>query len=138
MTLLRLNPLALSRSRFALSPLAETIATTILLRHAHTRPRHPTPAQLPAPVHLPAGGLLPTPSYLPAGQRLFGGRDPFLRGLVDLLAHTKWLPDVVALPPGGGMGTTLASELEPIRAMTDAEIRAGCEVAAQYSWIDQD
>ncbi|HZX07801.1 winged helix-turn-helix domain-containing protein, partial [Kribbella sp.] len=98
----------------------------------------PTEDRLPARAYLPAEGRLPARGYLPVGQRSFGGRDPFLRGLVDLLAHTKWLPDVVALPPGGGMGTTLASELEPIRAMTDAEIRAGCEVAAQYSWIDQD
>ncbi|MEV6891126.1 MULTISPECIES: winged helix-turn-helix domain-containing protein [Kribbella] len=113
MTLLRLSPLALSRSRFALSPLAETVGTAIRLRHGlGGRPARSFDRQL--------------------------ARDPFLRGLADLLSHTKWLPDAVALPPGGGMGTSLASELELVRAMTDAEIRAGCEVSAQHSWIDQD
>lgn len=65
-------------------------------------------------------------------------RDPFLRGLADLLSQTKWLPDVVALPPSGGMSTSLSAELEPVGAMTDAEIRAAFEVSLQHSWVEQD
>ncbi|MGZ0150495.1 winged helix-turn-helix domain-containing protein [Kribbella sp. WER1] len=115
MTLLRLSPLALSRSRFALSPLAETVGVTIGLGRGRAGPWRSARRT----------------SYGPA-------RDPFLRGFAHLLGHTKWLPDVVVLPPAGGMGTTLASELEPVRAMTDAEIRAGCEVSVEHSWVDQD
>ena len=38
MTLLRLSPLALSRSRFALSPLAETFAAMLALTRKQTEP----------------------------------------------------------------------------------------------------
>ncbi|GAA1592171.1 winged helix-turn-helix domain-containing protein [Kribbella hippodromi] len=121
MTLLRLNSLALSRSRFALSPLAETVGAIISLRRGQPDPwlyawyrRH----------------------QLPFNRRL--EQDPFLSGLADLLSATKWLPDVVVLPPSGGMNTALADELDPMLTMTDREICAGLEVAIEHCWIDHD
>lgn len=121
MTLLKLSPLALSRSRFALSPLAETVGAIISLRRARPDP------------WMSAWYATHQASF---DRRL--KRDPFLRGLADLLSQTKWLPDVVALPPSGGMSTSLSAELEPVGAMTDAEIRAAFEVSLQHSWVEQD
>lgn len=72
----------------------------------------------------------------PFDRRLEG--DPVLRGLADLISSTKWLPDFVALPPGGGMTTSLTSELEVIRSIPDREIRKTLEVSLQHSWIEHD
>ncbi|MFF0344893.1 winged helix-turn-helix domain-containing protein [Kribbella sp. NPDC004875] len=113
--------MALSRSRFALSPLAETVGAMMSLRRGQPEAW--------------------TKSWHAAHQRPFDRRlerDPFLQGLADLLTSTKWLPDFVALPPGGGMTTSLASELDPIRSMPDPEIRATLEVSLQHSWLEHD
>ncbi|MFC6155052.1 winged helix-turn-helix domain-containing protein [Kribbella jiaozuonensis] len=121
MTLLKLSPLALSRSRFALSPLAETVGAIISLRRARPDPW--------------------MSAWYANHQKSFDRRlrrDPFLRGLADLLSSTKWLPDVVALPPTGGMGTSLSAELEQVAAMNDAEIRAAFKVSLQHSWLEHD
>jgi hypothetical protein len=85
--LLRLSATALSRSRFALSPLAETLGSLIVLgKHGTVDPwlaswhaRHHT-------------------GFLASFEA-----DPFARGLVRLLSATKWLPRLVAIPPSGGM-----------------------------------
>lgn len=121
MTLLKLSPLALSRSRFALSPLAETVGAIISLRLARPDPW--------------------MSGWYATHQKSFDrrlGRDPFLRGLAQALSSTKWLPDVVALPPNGGMNTSLSAELEPVCSMTDAEIRVAFEVSGRHSWVEQD
>ncbi|MBV9651782.1 MAG: hypothetical protein JO296_16840, partial [Pseudonocardiales bacterium] len=64
--------------------------------------------------------------------------DPFARGLVRLLSSTKWLPRLVAIPPSGGMRTTIDSEVSQVAAVPDAEVRAELEQSVAHSWIEHD
>ncbi|GIF76782.1 ArsR/SmtB family transcription factor [Asanoa siamensis] len=121
MTLLRLSPTALSRCRFAVSPLAETLGSLITLHRPDPEPwlrdwhaRH-------------------RPSY----QAWLAG-DPFAAGLMALVSATKWLPDLVAVPPTGGTGTRLRDELAETARFTDAEVRATVADAVGASWQPQD
>ncbi len=97
MTLLRLSPTGLSRSRFALSPLAETVGALIALQRAR-------------------GGS-------PRAYREWTARDPVAAGLLDLVATTKWFPDFVGIPPTGGMDTPLDRELAEVAAFSDDAVR---------------
>jgi DNA-binding transcriptional ArsR family regulator len=117
MTLLRLSSIALSRSRFALSPLAETLASTILL----SRPC--TDAWL-ADWHA---------RHRPAFDAALD-TDPFAKGLVALLGSTKWLPGHLTLPPAGGMRTRLDDELPDVARASDAYVRGELERSVAHSW----
>ncbi len=117
MVLLRVSPLALSRSRFALSPLAETLGALMVLRARATDPwltdwhdrHHPAfTATLDA--------------------------DPFARGLVELISSTKWLPGFLTVPPQGGMRTRLNDELPAVKSWSDADFRAEVEESRRQSW----
>ncbi|WP_329566827.1 ArsR/SmtB family transcription factor [Kitasatospora sp. NBC_01266] len=121
MTLLRLSPLALSHSRFALSPLAETLGTVITLTRPnpepwfadwHTRERPAFTARLDA--------------------------DPFARGLLRLVSSTKWLPDFLAIPPTGGMRTRIEGELPAVAGVSDTDARAQLERSVAHSWQRHD
>ncbi|MBB4911057.1 ArsR/SmtB family transcription factor [Actinophytocola algeriensis] len=101
MTLLRFGPDALHVSRFAVSPLAETLSELTRLRQTRA-------------------GVL-------AGRL---DEDPFVRGLVDLVTATKYLPDFVAIPPG----RDLADELAAMRRIGDAEARATLVEAHRFAW----
>ncbi|MFC4591993.1 ArsR/SmtB family transcription factor [Sphaerisporangium corydalis] len=123
MTRLRLSPIALSRSRFAVSPLAETLSCLIALHRGRSEPwiarwlaRHQT------------------------GYRDWLADNEVAAGLLPLLAATKWLPDFVAVPPLDGVRTRLADELIVVAAHTDAEIAAmtGHAVAASWEPCDTD
>lgn len=116
MTLLRLSPRALSRSRFALSPMAETFGAMRVLTNPCRDP-------WPTPWH---------DEHAPV-FRARVARDPFTAGLVRLLTTSGWLPDFVTMPPGGGMRTTMAQELEVARGFSDDQIRAQLEVSDQHS-----
>lgn len=121
MTLLRLSSLALSRSRFALSPLAETLGSMIVLGK-------------------PPSDLRPSPWYA-QHRPVFADAldaDPFARGLVRLLGSTKWLPGLVVIPPAGGMHTTLESELAEVARVPDEEVRAELERSVAHSWKQHD
>jgi Helix-turn-helix domain len=120
MTLLRFTPTALSRCRFAVSPLAETLSALIALE------------RLPYP-WLAAWHARNQPGY-----RRWRDQDEVARGLMPLVAATKWLPEYVALPPGDGVHTQLADELVPVAAFTDAQVRAATEPAVAASWQRQD
>ena len=109
MTLLRLSPRALARCRFAVSPLAETVGA--LLDHQRT------------------GG--------PPGFRRWRDRTPVRRGLLDLAARTKWLPDVLAVAPRGGLRTRLPDELGAVAAFTDSDVRETVRLAVEASWGDR-
>ena len=121
MTLLRLTPLALSRSRFALSPFAETLGVMKVLGADCTDPWL-------APWHARHHGAF----------RAALDADPFAAGLVRLLSSTKWLPAFVAVPPPGGMLTTLAEELPYLPRVPDQEMRAEIEDAVVHSWKQHD
>ena len=118
MTLLRLSPRALSRSRFALSPLAETLGAMRVLVNPC---RDPWQACWHAR-HAPA-------------FRARVAADPFAAGLVRLLTTTGWLPDFVTTPPPGGMRTTMAEELTLAARFSDAEIRAQLEASDQHAKV---
>ncbi|MGH3761347.1 helix-turn-helix domain-containing protein [Actinophytocola sp.] len=113
MTLLRFGPDALQASRFALSPLAETLSEVTRLRQALDR-RAASP-------HVQAFG-----HWLDA--------DPFVNGLLRLVTATKYLPDFAAIPPGDGLNGSLADELAAIRAIDDADAHAMLAEAQRSAW----
>ena len=121
MTLLRLTPLALSRSRFALSPLAETLGSIKVLQSDHC---DPWMASWYARHH--------------GAFRAALDADPFARGLVRLISSTKWLPLFVTAPPPGGMRTTLTEELAALAPFSDQEVRAELELSVAHSWEQHD
>lgn len=112
MTLLRLGPDALHASRFALSPLAETLSQLAVLRR-----------ELDSRTVSPQGNVL--------GRWL--DADPFVDGLVRLVTATKFLPDFVAIPPTG-MNTRLEDELTAMRAIGDQEARTMLAEAQKFAW----
>ncbi len=113
MTLLRFGPDALHVSRFAVSPLAETLSEAIRLRQALDRQ---------------ALG-----ERVAAFGRWLSG-DPFVDGLLRLVTATKFLPDFVAIPPGAGQNACLADELAAMRTVDDAAARATLAEAQRYAW----
>jgi DNA-binding transcriptional ArsR family regulator len=121
MTLLRLSSVALSRSRFAISPLAETIGCLIALQRGRAEP-----------------WLAPWVARHQASFRGWRTADEAACGLVPLLAATKWFPDYVAIPPPDGVHTRLADELAVVAAHTDEEVRAMTASAVAASWEQPD
>jgi DNA-binding transcriptional ArsR family regulator len=122
MVLLRLSSQALSRSRFALSPLAETVASMILL----------TKAQMANPWLAEWHGR----HHADFASAVTG--DPFAAGLVRLLSSTRWLPAFVTVPPPGSMRTTLADELPAVAAVDDAMVLAELTRSVEHSWATHD
>lgn len=112
---MRLGPDALHASRFALSPLAETLSQLTRLRR-----------ELDSPTASPQGVAL--------GRWL--DADSFADGLVRLVTATKFLPDFVAIPPTG-MRTRLEDELIAMRAVTDQEARATLAEAQTFAWASE-
>ncbi|MFD3456299.1 ArsR/SmtB family transcription factor [Streptomyces sp. NPDC058691] len=121
MTLLRLSSQALSRSRFALSPLAETLASMKVLNASYCDP-----------------WLAPWHARHQAAFRAGLDADPFAQGIVRLLASTKWLPSHVAIPPTTGMRTTIDSELVQVARISDTEVRCELEKSVAHSWNEHD
>ncbi|GAA0528159.1 DUF5937 family protein [Paractinoplanes ferrugineus] len=113
MTLLRLGPDALRASRFALSPLAETLSRLIVLRRE-------------------LDGGRPSPQAQVLAGWLDG--DPFAAGLLRLVSATKFLPDFVAIPPSS-MTTRIADELAQMRAVADSEARATIAESRRFAWM---
>jgi hypothetical protein len=118
--------MALSRSRFALSPLAETLGSMIVLGKPcsdpwltswHSRHRGVFSAALDA--------------------------DPFAKGLVTLLGSTKWLPHFVGIPPPGGQDSRPAqvrveTHVSPgwprRRALLERDVTYRAGLLAAYGW----
>lgn len=117
MTLLRLSPTALARCRFAISPFVETLGALITLQR-------PSPAPWLASWH----------SSHQAAYRSWLAEDPVAAGLLPLVAASKWMPDVVSLPPGGGMRTRLTDELAEVAAFSDDQVRATVADSVAASW----
>jgi DNA-binding transcriptional ArsR family regulator len=106
MTLLRFSPVALSRSRFAISPLAETVGCLVALQRGRSEP-----------------WIAPWVSRHSASFRNWLARDEVAAGLVPMLG-IKWLPDYVAIPPLDGVRTRLSDELAHVAAFADEDIVA--------------
>lgn len=113
MTLLRFGPDALRASRFAVSPLAETLSELTRLRQA-------------------LDGRGESTRVTAFGRWL--GADPFVNGLLRLVTATKYLPDFVAIPPAAGLNGSLADELAAMRAIGDGEARATLDEAQRFAW----
>ncbi|HEY1178321.1 MAG TPA: winged helix-turn-helix domain-containing protein [Phytomonospora sp.] len=127
MTLLRLSPAALSRCRFAVSPLAETLSALIALHRD-------APSPWLAPWHA---------EHRPAYLAWIDG-DETATGLLSLVSATKWLPDTVTPPPTGGMRTRITDELADVAAHDDDAVRVTFADALaasrppQYTrWLDR-
>jgi len=122
MTLLRLTSTGVARSHFAVSPLAETVGTLIALHRSSTEP------------------WLPGRPTLSAYRSWLAG-NTVAAGLLGLVSATKWFPDVVAVPPAGGLTTRLSDELTDVAAFSDAQVRATIadSIAASHrsdtSWL---
>lgn len=121
MTLLHLSPQALAHSRFALSPLAETLGSIMVLGRGSTDPRL-VDWQI---------------RHRPVFNRELAA-NPFAAGLVTLLVSSKWLPDFVVLPPRGGMSTAIADELKRMTAISDLDYRSTVDDSLRHSWKTQD
>ena len=122
MVLLRLSPQALSRSRFAVSPLAETLSSMILLAKAE--------AARPWLADWHRGHRAGFVSQVRA--------DPFAAGLLRLISSTKWLPAFVTIPPPATGRTTLADELVSVAAADDDMVRSELTRAVEHSWLTHD
>lgn len=116
MTMLRLGPDALRASRFALSPLAETLSTLTFLR-------------------LEIDGGRPGPQARALAGWLDG--DPFAAGLMRLVSATKYLPDFVGVP-ASSMTTRIEDELARMRAIPDPTARETIAQARRYAWKSRD
>lgn len=121
MVLLRVDAMALARSRFALSPAAETLRSLMSLCRREPDPWHARWQE----------------RCRPSFTALMA-EDHFARGLINLAAHTKWLPDFVCFPPPSGMRTTIEEELPLIAATEDDAIRTTVADAVARSWGGQD
>ncbi|MET1074873.1 MAG: winged helix-turn-helix domain-containing protein [Umezawaea sp.] len=106
MTLLRVSPTGLSRSRFAISPFAETVGALIALQRSSTEPWRERGRSAPL-----------------AAYRAWTADNPVAGGLLALVATTSWFPDVVTLPPTGGLDTRLDQELADLAALSDDTVR---------------
>ncbi|HTU77059.1 MAG TPA: winged helix-turn-helix domain-containing protein [Trebonia sp.] len=104
MTLLRFSPVALSRSRFAISPLAETVGCLVALHRGRSEP-----------------WIAPWVSRHAGGFRNWLASDEVAAGLVPMLG-VRWLPDYVAIPPLDGVRTRLSDELAQVAAFADEDI----------------
>lgn len=121
MTLIRLSQAALSSSRFALSPLTETLGSLMALARD-------SPGSRPARWH----------DRDEAGFRDWLRRNEVAAGLVPLVASTKWLPDPVVVPPRGGLRTTVDDEVREVRKFTDDEVRESVAQSVAASWKPHD
>ncbi len=121
MTLLRLNPESVARSRFALSPLAETLAAVITLVRKDDAPWLEPWAQ----------------AHRPQFQQMLAA-DRFAGGFLSLAASTKWIPAPLTIPPNDGMKTSIADELVRVRSFSDAAVIKELQQAHQHSWKQQD
>jgi DNA-binding transcriptional ArsR family regulator len=111
-TLLRFEPDALGASRFALSPLAETLGRLNALRRELDRG--------------------PRPSADAEALREWLGGDPFAAGLLRLTSATKFLPDFVAIPPAA-MTTRIEDELAEMRAFGDPAARSTLDDSRRFA-----
>lgn len=108
-TYIQLDGDSVALTRFALSPLAETMAT---LTEAYKHPRRQ-----------------------PGWEWLRS--DPIANGLLSLLTQTKYIPDFVALPPDG-IETSIDDELTRMAAIGDEHAVATVNDARAASWDTHD
>lgn len=109
MTFIQLDDASVSLTRFALSPLAETMATI-------------TDAYVSSAETIEWRWL---------------HQDKTARGILSLLTHTKYIPDFVAIPPAG-METRIEDELQTMASTPDTDAQRTLSEARQASWDTHD
>lgn len=119
-----LSPQVLARTRFVVSPIAETIGTLTMGRTRLEQPR--------------SGWTSPEEVRLLPALRRWEGADPLRARLLDLVAHTTWFPDFLGLAPPATGEVHLADELSQIAAWDHAACRATLEDSAREAWTPQD
>lgn len=143
-------PSVLARSRSTVSPLAETWGELMTVVHAAHRATGPRRA---------AGSLdtgRPRPTGTPARPTRHGGEHPdaraaldswihstpgdaaLRRGVSQLVASTKWLPDFVGITPPPSGEPHLLDEVALISSWPDDAYRATVQDAAAQSWLRHD
>ncbi|MER5916604.1 helix-turn-helix domain-containing protein [Streptomyces sp. NPDC001982] len=121
MTLIRFQASAMARCRFALSPLAETLACLIALERNNNEAWIKPWVQAHRPEYVS-----------------WRDGDPVRRGILQLTASTKWFPSMFGIVPTDGMNTRLPDELDRIRCWTDDENRADLLQSVGASWLTHD
>lgn len=119
-----LTPHALSRTRFAVSPLAELVGVlttlcAVLEEPAALRRRSATDAEISA-------------------LRRWRGHNPVRHGLTALLGRTSWLPDYTGIAPPPRGTPSLQDELAQIAAWDAEAFRSTTRDAARAARTPQD
>ncbi|GAB4096551.1 winged helix-turn-helix domain-containing protein [Brachybacterium horti] len=124
-----LTPSALARTRFVVSPLAELIGTLTSGVTALEEPRRVLPQQSPAPSR--------TEGLDHAALHRWRFEDPLHYAFTDLIAHTKWFPDLVGLAPPATGEVRLIDELAQIAAWDPQAAVSTLEDSVAAAWTPQ-
>lgn len=124
-----LTPGALARTRFVVSPLAELVGALAGGVTALEEPRRTSPT--PSSATSRADGL-----DLDALHR-WRTADPLHTAFTDLIAHTKWFPDLIGLAPPATGEVRLVGELAQIAAWDPQAAVSTLEDSVAAAWTPQ-
>lgn len=124
-----LTPSALARTRFVVSPLAELIGALTrgvidLEEQQHTRPQSSSATSRTGGLDLDA-------------LRRWRTADPLHTAFSDLIAHTRWFPDMIGLAPPATGEVRLVSELAQIAAWDRQAAVSTLEDSVTAAWTPQ-
>lgn len=125
-------PSVLARSRSTISPLAETWGELMAVVHAARR--HPRAVPSAADHGIPCDARASLVAWAGAAP----GDEDLRRGLAELVASTKWLPDFVGITPPPSGEPELLDEIAVIAAWPDESYRATVQDSAAQSWLRHD
>ncbi|MGO3209985.1 MULTISPECIES: ArsR/SmtB family transcription factor [unclassified Brachybacterium] len=124
-----LTPGALARTRFVVSPLAELVGALSSGVTALEEPRRARPQPSSAPSRTEGLDL--------AALRRWRTVDPLHTAFTDLIAHTKWFPDLVGLAPPATGEVRLVGELAQIAAWDPQAAVSTIEDSVAAAWTPQ-
>lgn len=125
-------PSVLARSRSTISPLAETWGELMAVVHAARC--HPRAVPSAADRGIPCDARASLVAWAGAAP----GDEDLRRGLAELVASTKWLPDFVGITPPPSGEPELLDEIAVIAAWSDESYRATVRDSAAQSWLRHD
>lgn len=129
-------PSVLARSRSTVSPLAETWGE--LMTVVHTAHRVTGPRRTSAPLDADRPDAHATRTTLDSWIHSVPGDADLRRGVSELVASTKWLPDFVGITPPPRGEPDLLDEVAIIASWSDDAYRATVQDAAEQSWLQHD
>lgn len=124
-----LSPGALARTRFVVSPLAELVGALASGVVALEEPRRARPQSTSAPSR--------TEGVDPVAFHRWRAADPLNSAFTDLIAHTKWFPDLVGLTPPATGDVRLIDELAQIAAWDQQAAVSTIEDSINAAWTPQ-